>query len=63
MAADPAKVFSRDELARAVWRSPTAPSGRTIESHICRLRRRLTEAGATDAIINCWGRVDALIGL
>jgi DNA-binding response OmpR family regulator len=61
MAADPAKVFSRDELARAVWGGPTAPSGRTVESHICRLRRRLTEAGATDTITNCWGRGYSLL--
>ena len=61
MAADPVKVFSRDELARAVWGGPTAPSSRTVESHICRLRRRLNEAGATDTINNCWGRGYSLL--
>jgi len=61
MAADPAKVFSRDELARAVWGGPSAPSSRTVESHICRLRRRLNEAGATDTINNCWGRGYSLL--
>ncbi len=61
MAADPGKVFSRDELARAVWGGPSAPTGRTVESHICRLRRRLTEAGATDTINNCWGRGYSLL--
>ncbi len=61
MAADPVKVFSRDELARAVWGGPSAPSSRTVESHICRLRRRLNEAGATDTINNCWGRGYSLL--
>ena len=61
MAADPSKVFSRDELSRTVWGAAAAPAGRTVESHICRLRRRLTAAGATDAITNCWGRGYSLL--
>jgi DNA-binding response OmpR family regulator len=61
LAADPVKVFSRDELARAAWGSPAAPSSRTVESHICHLRRRLAEAGATDTIHNCWGRGYSLL--
>jgi DNA-binding response OmpR family regulator len=61
MAADPVKVFSRDELARAVWGRLAVASGRTVESHVCRLRRRLTDAGATDTITNCWGRGYSLL--
>ena len=56
MAADPSKVFSRDELSRTVWGAAHAGSGRTIESHICRLRRRLEDAGAHGLIANRHGQ-------
>jgi DNA-binding response OmpR family regulator len=32
---------SRSELAREVWGSETAASGRTIDTHVCALRRKL----------------------
>jgi DNA-binding response OmpR family regulator len=32
---------SRAELAREVWGSETAASGRTIDTHVCALRRKL----------------------
>lgn len=34
---------SRDELAREVWGSEVAASGRTIDTHVCALRRKLEE--------------------
>jgi DNA-binding response OmpR family regulator len=52
-ASDPVRVFSRDELARCIWRCPI--SGRTVESHVARLRTRLTSAGAHDVLVNTWG--------
>jgi DNA-binding response OmpR family regulator len=52
-AADPVRVFSRDELGRCIWRSQI--SGRTIDSHVCRLRTRLTDAGAGTVLVNRWG--------
>jgi DNA-binding response OmpR family regulator len=52
-AADPLRVFSRDELARCIWRCEI--SGRTIDSHVCRLRTRLTDAGAGTVLVNRWG--------
>jgi DNA-binding response OmpR family regulator len=60
MASDPAKVFSRAELARAAWGCSDL-SGRTVESHVCRLRHRLNDAGATGLIANSWGRGWALL--
>jgi len=60
MANDPSKVFSRHELARTVW-GHTNLSARTVESHLCRLRHRLSDAGATDLIANSWGRGWALL--
>jgi len=62
MASDPAKVFSREELSRTVWgASHRALNGRTVESHVCRLRHRLTDAGAPELIANSWGRGWALL--
>jgi two-component system OmpR family response regulator len=52
-AGDPVRVFSRDELARCIWRCPI--SGRTVDSHVARLRTRLTTAGADQVLVNTWG--------
>jgi DNA-binding response OmpR family regulator len=52
-AGDPVRVFSRDELARCIWRCEI--SGRTVDSHIARLRTRLTTAGADEVLVNTWG--------
>lgn len=60
IAADPAKVFSKTELARTIW-GTTHLSGRTVESHVTRLRRRLGDAGATDLLHTRWGQGWALL--
>jgi DNA-binding response OmpR family regulator len=54
-AADPGRVFSKHELARCIWRGQHI-SDRTIDSHIARLRGRLTQAGASHVLINRWGQ-------
>jgi DNA-binding response OmpR family regulator len=53
-ASDPVRVFSKHELARCIWRCEI--SGRTVESHVCRLRTRLTAAGAETVLVNRWGQ-------
>jgi two-component system response regulator ResD len=53
-ASDPHRVFSRDELARRFWRGHI--SGRTVDSHIARLRSRLTTAGSGEVLVNTWGQ-------
>jgi DNA-binding response OmpR family regulator len=58
-AADPTRVFSKHELARCIWRDRQI-SGRTVDSHIARLRTRLTEAGAGPVLITRWGQGWAL---
>jgi DNA-binding response OmpR family regulator len=58
-AADPTRVFSKHELARCVWRDRPV-SGRTVDSHICRLGTRLTAAGAGPILITRWGQGWAL---
>jgi DNA-binding response OmpR family regulator len=41
----PTRLFSKHELARCIWRGQQI-NQRTVDSHICRLRTRLTKAGA-----------------
>jgi DNA-binding response OmpR family regulator len=57
-ASDPTRVFSRHELGRCIWRCQI--SGRTVESHVCRLRTQLVDAGAAGVIVNKWGHGWAL---
>jgi DNA-binding response OmpR family regulator len=58
-ARDPVRVFSKHELARTVW-GRNQISGRTVDSHVCRLRNRLGEAGAEGVLANRWGQGWAL---
>jgi two-component system, OmpR family, phosphate regulon response regulator PhoB len=53
-AADPMRVFNRDELSRNIWHRVQI-SGRTVDSHVCRLRTRLMGAGAGTVLVNRWG--------
>jgi DNA-binding response OmpR family regulator len=51
LAAEPTRVFTKHELLRDVWgyRSPGAT--RTLDSHACRLRRKLGDG----FVVNVWG--------
>ena len=42
----PGKVFTRDELMQRAYREHVVVEGRTINTHIKRLRRKLAAAGA-----------------
>lgn len=57
LVADPQRVFTKDELLRSVWgyRSPRATNTRTLDSHACRLRGKLSSAGGGVMIQNVWG--------
>ena len=54
-AGDPLRVFSKHELARCIWRQQQICE-RTVDSHIARLRGRLTQAGAGPVLVNTWGQ-------
>ncbi|MEA2222000.1 MAG: two-component system, OmpR family, phosphate regulon response regulator PhoB [Solirubrobacteraceae bacterium] len=54
-AGDPVRVFSKHELSRCIWRQQRICE-RTVDSHIARLRTRLTQAGAYDVLVNKWGQ-------
>jgi DNA-binding response OmpR family regulator len=53
LAAEPSRVFTKVELLRDVWgfRSATSRT-RTLDSHACRLRRKLQPG---EFVVNVWG--------
>jgi DNA-binding winged helix-turn-helix (wHTH) protein/DNA-binding XRE family transcriptional regulator len=55
LAGDPTRVFSKDELLRAVWGLRHSPGRtRTLDSHASRLRRKL-DPDHRRFVVNCWG--------
>jgi DNA-binding response OmpR family regulator len=54
LATDPTRVFQRRELLRDVWGFRFDGGTRTLDSHACRLRRKLAAAGQ-ELVINEWG--------
>ena len=54
LAGDPTRVFTKDELLRAVWGFRSPGSTRTLDSHACRLRQKLAEGGER-YVVNVWG--------
>jgi DNA-binding response OmpR family regulator len=51
---EPTRVFGKDELLATVWGFRTPGITRTIDSHACRLRRKLGHAGDV-FVVNVWG--------
>ncbi|HEU4657837.1 MAG TPA: response regulator transcription factor [Capillimicrobium sp.] len=54
LASDPQRVFTKDELLRSIWGYRAIGSTRTLDSHACRLRRKLAFRGE-HWIVNVWG--------
>jgi DNA-binding response OmpR family regulator len=54
LAAEPTRVFRRDELLRVVWGWETVAMTRTLDSHASRLRGKLSGHG-DKFVINVWG--------
>jgi len=54
LAAEPTRVFTREELLRGVWGFRTIGVTRTLDSHAFRLRKKLNAAG-DGFVINVWG--------
>jgi len=56
LAADPTRVFTKEELLRDVWGFKLMGSTRTLDSHASRLRRKLAPAaGGRRWVVNVWG--------
>ena len=54
LAAQPLKVFTKEELLREVWGFRSMGRTRTLDSHACRLRHKLGGAGGR-YVVNVWG--------
>ena len=54
LAAEPTRVFTREELLRGVWGFRSMGTTRTLDSHAFRLRKKLGYAGDR-FVINVWG--------
>ena len=54
LAAEPTRVFTKEELLRTVWGFRSMGSTRTLDSHACRLRHKLGTQG-DKFVINVWG--------
>lgn len=55
LAAEPNRVFTKDELLRDVWGYRSFSRTRTLDSHVSRLRQKL-ERGLDDRfVVNVWG--------
>jgi len=54
LVAEPTRVFTREELLRDVWGFRAIGQTRTIDSHACRLRKKLNAAGDR-FLVNVWG--------
>ena len=61
LAAEPHRVFTKDELLRDVWGFRAQGRTRTLDSHASRLRRKLDPEGAR-YVFNCWGIGYRLLG-
>ncbi len=55
LAADPSRVFTKDELLRDVWAFRSPGRTRTLDSHACRLRAKLGAVAGDRYIVNVWG--------
>ena len=54
LAADPLHVHTREELLREVWGFPEPCKTRTLDTHACRLRQKLSQGGHS-FVVNVWG--------
>ena len=55
LAAEPERVFKKDELLRDVWGFRSLGRTRTLDSHASRLRRKLAQPHGDRYVRNVWG--------
>ncbi|MBA3376684.1 MAG: response regulator transcription factor, partial [Actinobacteria bacterium] len=60
LAAEPYRVFTKEELLREVWGYRALGRTRTLESHASRLRKKLRLAEGDSFVVNMWGVGGAL---
>ena len=54
LAAEPCRVFTKEELLKGVWGFRSLGATRTLDSHACRLRQKLGRHGDR-FVVNVWG--------
>jgi DNA-binding response OmpR family regulator len=54
LAAEPTRVFGKEELLRSIWGYRSLGTTRTLDSHACRLRAKLNRGGER-WLVNVWG--------
>jgi len=55
LTAEPHRVFTKEELLRDVWGFRSICRTRTLDSHVCRLRRKLALGPDDRFVLNVWG--------
>jgi DNA-binding response OmpR family regulator len=55
LASDPSRVWTKGELLRDVWGFRSDGVTRTVDSHACRLRRKLRLSEGDHFVVNVWG--------
>jgi DNA-binding response OmpR family regulator len=55
LAAEPHRVFTKDELLRDVWGYRSFTRTRTLDSHVSRLRAKLERESGDRFVVNVWG--------
>ena len=55
LAAEPGRIFSREQLMSAIYTDHRIVSDRTIDSHIKKLRKKLSEATDSDFVQSVYG--------
>jgi DNA-binding response OmpR family regulator len=55
LATDPTRVWTKGELLRDVWGFRSDGVTRTVDSHACRLRRKLRLREGDHFVVNVWG--------
>ena len=54
LASAPTHVFTKEQLLREVWGFRSLGTTRTLDSHACRLRQKLSRSGDR-FVVNVWG--------
>jgi DNA-binding response OmpR family regulator len=54
LATEPTRVWTKEELLRGVWGFRSLGTTRTLDSHACRLRKKLGRGGER-FVVNVWG--------
>lgn len=55
LAAEPTRVWTKEQLLRAVWGFKAKGNTRTVDAHASRLRNKLARAGAPYLVVNVRG--------